>query len=331
MLRRLAFALLLLPSALRAADCAGADLIASLPEERRAAIAAATETAPYPRGNFWRATRNGQIVTLLGTYHLDDPRHEPIVAAVVPTLDDAKTLLVEAGPEEEKALLAAMAKDPSLMLVPQGEPTLVQLLPAEEWDLLAQAMRDRGMPPFMAARFRYWYISMLLAMPPCAMNPALAAGGLDKRLIARAEAQGIAVRALEPWDTALGIFDAMPADAQISMIRSTLALEGTAEDYMETLSAAYFAEESRLIWEFMRDVSYRLPGETRDKVDREFAETEEALMSSRNRAWIPVIEAAAAEGPVVAAFGALHLSGQDGVLALLERDGWKLERLPFPG
>jgi len=34
-------------------------------------------------------------------------------------------------------------------------------------------------------------------------------------------------------------------------------------------------------------------------------------------------------GPVLAAFGALHLSGQDGVLDLLARDGWVLERLPL--
>jgi len=40
-----------------------------------------------------------------------------------------------------------------------------------------------------------------------------------------------------------------------------------------------------------------------------------------------VIEAALADGPVVAAFGALHLSGEDGVLALLQGAGFSLERL----
>ena len=50
-------------------------------------------------------------------------------------------------------------------------------------------------------------------------------------------------------------------------------------------------------------------------------------MTERNRAWIPVIEAAAPKGPVVAAFGALHLSGTDGVLALARARGFTLERL----
>jgi uncharacterized protein YbaP (TraB family) len=40
-----------------------------------------------------------------------------------------------------------------------------------------------------------------------------------------------------------------------------------------------------------------------------------------------VLEAALADGPALAAFGALHLSGPDGVLALLERAGFTVERL----
>ncbi len=325
-----ALALLITGSPALAQTCAGEDLIAALPEAKRAAITAAAEAAPYPRGNLWRATKDGRTATLLGTYHLDDPRHDAILGAVAPMLDSAAVLLVEAGPAEEKELLSHMAKDPSLILAPADAPTLVQVLPPAEWQALAQAMRDRGVPPFMATRFRHWYISMLLAVPPCALSPKMAEGGLDRRLMDRAEAAGIPVRALEPWDTALRIFDEMPAEAQVSMIRSTLALEDRAEDHMATLTAAYFTEDSRLIWEFLRDVSYGLPGMTPETVDREFAEMEVALMSGRNRNWIPVIEAAAADGPVFAAFGSLHLSGQDGVLALLERGGWALERLPFP-
>jgi uncharacterized protein len=83
------------------------------------------------------------------------------------------------------------------------------------------------------------------------------------------------------------------------------------------------------VWEFLRDESYALPGYTRDQIDAEFAAMEEVLMSARNRAWIPVLTDAAAEGPVFAAFGALHLAGQDGVLNLLQREGFTLEELPL--
>jgi len=50
-------------------------------------------------------------------------------------------------------------------------------------------------------------------------------------------------------------------------------------------------------------------------------------MKSRNRAWIPVLTQAASEGPAFAAFGALHLSGAEGVLNLLKAEGFTLEEL----
>ncbi len=40
-----------------------------------------------------------------------------------------------------------------------------------------------------------------------------------------------------------------------------------------------------------------------------------------------MIETALAHGPAVVAVGALHLPGQDGVLALLERRGFRVEPL----
>jgi len=79
----------------------------------------------------------------------------------------------------------------------------------------------------------------------------------------------------------------------------------------------------------MRDVSYGLPGYGPEQVDAEFARLEELLMNRRNQSWTPVLTAAAADGPVFTAFGALHLSGEKGVLNLLQGEGFTLENLPL--
>ncbi|QYK40780.1 MAG: TraB/GumN family protein [Paracoccaceae bacterium] len=330
--RRLAATALLalaLPAVAIGAECAGQDMIAALPADERAALERVAQAVPYPQGNLWRATRDGQTVTILGTYHLDDPRHAATVETVTPDLAAATRLLVEAGPDQEAELMEYVGRNTSLILLPDGQ-SLPDLLPPDDWETLSQAMRARGLPGFMAARFRPWYISVLLAVPPCAMPAATLGDGLDKRLIDIATARGLPVEALEPFDTAFRIFETMPMEAQIGMIRSSLALEPRAEDQMATLAAAYFRQDSRVIWEFLRRVTLDLPGQTPEAVEADFAAMEEALMNGRNRAWIPVIEAAAADGPVFVAFGALHLSGHEGVLALLDRGGWRLERLPLP-
>ncbi len=82
-----------------------------------------------------------------------------------------------------------------------------------------------------------------------------------------------------------------------------------------------------MIWEYSRWLTLQAPGMDPARVETDFALMETLLMTERNRAWIPVIEAAAEDGPVLAAFGALHLSGETGVLALLEREGFTLQRL----
>ncbi len=320
-------ALLLLAQPL-AAQCVGENLIAALPAAEQDALRAAAESVPHANGNFWRAKRGDEVITLIGTYHFDDPRHAASLAALQPVLKSAKTLLVEAGPAEEAAIKARLAAEPTLMIDSSG-PTLPELLGPQDWALLSEALRARGIPPFMAAKFRPWYISVVLAVPPCDMARAENAKGLDKLLIEDATRDAVPIQALEPYDTVFQIFDQMSKADQMSMVTSALATESRSADFAITLADSYFAEEGRLIWEFMRYETLQLPGYTVERTNAELATMEQAMMINRNRKWIPVIEAAAMRGPVLVAFGALHLSGDAGVLSLLEREGFTVERMPL--
>ena len=309
------------------AACAGQNLFDVMEPARRAEIEAAAEAAPFAKGNFWRATRGQEVITLAGTYHFDDSRHAGNLAALTPAITGASTVLVEAGPDEQKALNALLARDPSKMVITEG-PTLNQSLPPEVWDELKTALANRGIPAFMAAKFRPWYAVTLLAIPPCALaGMTEKPKGLDGMVIDTAQEAGVPVRGLEPFDTVFTIFESLTEAEMTEMLVSTLVIEDYSEDYFTTLVDGYFAGESRQAWELMRFMSYDMPGYTQAQVDTEFARMEELVSSSRNRAWIPVLTAAAAEGPVFAAFGALHLSGQDGVLNLLRKEGFTIEEL----
>ena len=311
------------------ADCQGRNLFTAMAPDRLAGLTAAADAVPFPRGNLWQATRGDEVITLVGTYHFDDPRHATTLAAITPAITAATTVLVEAGPDEERALMDLVAKDPGKMMIMDG-PSLMERLPPDVWSQLADALAARGVPGFMAAKLQPWYVAVMLSIPPCAMAKMKDPKGLDGAVIDTALAAGVPVLGLEPFDTIFGIFDAMSESQMIAMIKSNLAVEGQAEDYAATLADSYFAGESRLVWEYMRDESYLLPGYTRDQIDAEFATMEELLMNARNRSWIPVLTDAAAKGPVFAAFGALHLSGQEGVLNLLQTEGFDIKPLMLP-
>ena len=320
-------AALLLPLA-AGAQCAGTNLIDALPAAEQATLRDAARAVPFPEGNLWRATRDLQTVHIIGTYHFDDPRHDAMLAAVAPLIASATTLLVEAGPVEEAALAERIAREPGVMTITTG-PTLPELLPAADWQALSAAMKARGMPGFIAAKLQPWFLSMMLGIPPCDMARAAAGRGLDQRLIENATARDVPIKALEPYDTLFTLFDGMTQAVQLTMIRSALAMEPRAADLSVTLADAYFDQETRLIWEFMRKLTLEAPDADPAQAARDIALLETAMMNDRNGAWIGVISAAAAKGPVIAAFGALHLSGDLGVLNLLAQAGFTIERLPL--
>ena len=315
-----------------AAECQGENLLRQLPVADLADLRARAAEVPYPTGNFWHLTRQeaagSQDIYLIGTYHLNDPRHDATLAAIAPVLERVKTVLVEAGPKEQAAIRAMLGDDPARMLDLTG-PTLPEALAPEDWQHLAAALRARGIPPFMAAKFRPWYLTLLLSVPACEMERVAAGGGLDDQVIDMALDLDLPVLGLEPFDSVFKAFERLPREDQLSMITTALATEAQGEDLAVTLADAYFAGESRLIWEFLRHESLELPGATPDRVNREFARMEAALMTGRNRDWIGVMLEAAMRGPVLVAFGALHLSGDQGVLALLQAEGFVVEALPL--
>ena len=320
--------LLAIPPALARAECAGQNLLETMPAEQRAALDARVEQVPFARGNLWQATKDGRVINLLGTYHLDDPRHQATLDQITPLIETAAVVLVEAGPDEERALMERLSREPQVMLLPDS--SLPGLMNAQDWKALSQALNARGIPPFMAARFQPWYVSLLLSVPVCEVTTLQSTPekGIDGMIVDRALELGKPVRALEPYDTMFTIFDTMTIDQQLSMIRGALATEDRADDYAHTLAESYFSGDSWMVWELMRDEVKADGPRTREEMLAEVNMLEQVMMTGRNRGWLPKIIAAAEEGPVLAAFGALHLPGENGVAALLQAEGWELT--PFP-
>lgn len=321
-----------------AAECVGRNLFDDLPSATLGRMHAATAAVPFHRGLFWQASKGDQRITLIGTYHFDDPRHAATLARFGPVIDAAAALMVEAGPDEEARLAAAMGQDPTLLFDPVG-PTLPERLDAQEWDLLSQALAARGMPAVVSSRMRPWYVSMMLGISPCMINAMREngdTGGLDHQLIVRAQAGGVPVAALEPWDTLFSLFRDMPAQDEIDMIRAAMPAAAYADDYTVTLTDAYFSGDSWLLWEFGREDAYARSGLSKAKVDTQFQMAQTRLMDQRNAQWIAPLEAAAAKAAtqgkgIVAGFGALHLPGRRGVLSLLQNAGWTITPLTLEG
>lgn len=321
-------ALSLTPAAAHAA-CQGTDLRQTLSAGERAELDALISDMPFATGNHWRAEKDGEVIHLIGTMHLSDPRLDGPVDRLRPVIAEAGALLLEMPQAEQARLMQAMSERPELLLL--TETTLPELMPEDDWQALAEAAKARGIPGVMAAKFRPWYLSMMLALPACAQAAMQEQNGLDVRLEALADEAGVPTLPLEPFDTAFGIFNEAPLEEQIEMMSMALATEDQGEDGMATTVAAYFDERPGEMWALSGILMARSGAFAPGEADALLEETNEALLARRNRAWLPVILEAAAttEGPVIAAFGAAHLPGAEGVARLLEEDGFTLTREPF--
>ncbi len=311
------------------AACSGQSLRDALTESEAETLLRRLDATPYAEGNHWRATKGDEVLHLIGTMHLSDDRLTAPAARLEPLVRSAGLLLLEMTAVEEAELQASLQSDMDMLLLPDR--TLPDLMPEEDWQQLAAAMRQRGMPPFMGARMRPWYVSMLLAIPPCMADRLEDANGLDARLEAVATKAGVPTQALEPYDTGFAAFADLPMDTQLLMIRSALSSPEDAEDLFETVLASYFDETHGAGQIVLEVLSPRLTPMTEAETAEVFAVLDEALIAGRNRAWIPVILKALeqSEGTVVAGFGAAHLAGDQGVLKLLEAEGFTLERQVF--
>jgi uncharacterized protein len=313
----------------RAATCAGSDLLAAMPAADRAALDATVAAAPYPSGNHWRATKGASVIDLVGTFHIHDDRLNSVAARLTPVIAAADALYVEATTEDIARLQSDITRNPALMFITTG-PTLPELLAEPDWQALVLQMNARGIPGFMASKFQPWYLMILLSLPVCAMDSMAAKDqGLDFMVMQTAAAQGVPVKALEPYDTVFRIFAVMDQTSQLDLIRSALPMADQAEDMFATMVNTYFSQNHRLLWEFSRRTALSAPGMDPAKAAADFGLMEKVLLTDRNRAWMDVILPAAEGRHIVVAAGAAHLSGPDGILNLISAAGYTLERQPF--
>lgn len=324
MLRLIALVMLTLTPAAALALCEADDLIDAMPEAERAALLERAEAMPYPEGLLWRATRGDSEITLFGTYHFPHAQTQAHLERLKPLVARAEAVYLEMSNAEQRDFQKTVAEEPSLMFITEG-PTLPDLLGEDDWQQFREEMQKRQIPGIMAAKFKPLWAAMMLGIGPCeARNGAMSGKGIDALLGEHAEAQGIPTVSLEDFTEVLGMLDNDPLEKQLEMIRLTLAWPGDPDDMSYTIRERYLAEEVALTWEFSRAVSLEHGG---PRAAEDFARLEDVLLTERNKAWVEKLMAEARGKRVLVAAGAGHWPGENGVLHLLEQEGFALERL----
>ena len=243
---------------------------------------------------------------LYGTFHLLCPTDLSVTDAMKKAVTDTKQLYLEID-MDDPALQSTMMKS---MMFTDGK-TVKDYMSAEESTLLdtyLQKTPGMSLAALSAVKPLGLYSFMLIGALGC--QPA----SYDLTLMQLAAKDKKEVLGLERVEDQVAIFDKIPIDKQVKMLVDMARKPDEAKLDLAKLLAAYKAQDLTAMMKQMKESKY-------DGLE----DFEADLLDKRNQNWIPVIEKAAATTPTFFAFGAGHLAGDKGVVALLRKQGYTVK------
>ena len=270
----------------------------------------------YVRGVLFRINSCGNPPSyLFGTVHSDDPALVPIAAGVLSKIKQADG----AGFEFVEGAEDAVVSQKMMFLDMGGNPGgLPELLGTERFEKLAGLVQQMaGLPGSVTARLKPWAAAILLQYPQNVGDGVI----LDKRLQNLAVQTKTPIYGLESLEEQLALFDNLPQDKQLTMLVSTIDDYAAIEVMNRRLLNAYKKEDLHEVEQLGNDSIESIE----DPALRNFMTVN--LLTDRNHRMFTRLLPKLQKSSQVIAIGALHLVGEEGLLALLEQEGYFVEAI----
>lgn len=273
------------------------------------------------RGLFYEVRKGSQTAYLFGTIHLGRPDFYPLDLATTRALAQSSELVVELDATQADRVQAALLQH---ALLPPGQ-TLDVVLPPELSKRLQAQLDAQDLPKASFQPTKPWMAALALTIgliQKTGYNPELAT---DFYFIQLAKQFGKPVTELESASEQFGLFDRLSQPDQLAFLDESLTLfeNHQAQSDLEALIAAWLDSDAQALNRLWLKSLHDSP--------RSAAWMESTLYRERNSRMASKIDQMVANGhtPFVAV-GAVHLTGEMGLPALLEAKGYRVTNL-YPG
>ena len=290
-----------------------------------ARITAEAATVPNAEGRYWEAQiGDAPPSTLYGTFHATELL-DSIDTSVWRRLEWARVAYFEVDLDQRNKMDERVATDPEFLFDTTLKPLSSRLSPADR-RRIGEALAERGLDFGAVEYMRPWLLASILAFPACRIRDmATGAKNMDAAMAERAALLGVPVVGLESYQQAIAGFDRIDDDLLLQAIISAPLAKGLDEDVFRTNADLYLEGKIALIARLgVYLMEKTMPGINADAVN-------DAVMSeivdARNFAWLDRIDDAIRKGGAFVAVGALHLPGDEGLIAMLRRRGVRVTRL----
>lgn len=281
-------------------------LLASVPLQAKA-----VETA-HPA--LWEVSDPDTTIYLFGTIHLLPDNMQWRSAKFDKAVENSQQLVVETivddkDPTKLMSVLASMG-------FAKGLPPLVDRVPPEKRAALETAMAKSKVPTPVYNQMKTWTAAFLLLGDQFKGMGLKGGEGVEAVLRNTFTTEGKPIGELETNAQQLGFFDALPEQAQVQLLLGALDDSHNADqEFAGMLKSWVNGDVDGIARTFDRDLGAS-------------PVLQQALIRQRNANWSKWIEQRMAKpGSIMIAVGAGHLAGNDSVIAMLQKDGYRVRRV----
>jgi uncharacterized protein YbaP (TraB family) len=277
-----------------------------------------SQIVPTEKSVFWKISGNGlkKPSYLYGTIHIIPKSVYEMPNAVREALDNAKRVTFEIDMKELTNIgtqLGLMTK----AFMP-GNKTIKDLLSAEDYKFVKGKMAEKGLPGGMMERMKPLFLSTLFSGDEGdGATDKGAMTSVEMELYKSARHRKLESAGLETTSYQMSIFDSIPLQAQAKMLvdglRNSQVDSTGVGDELDQLLKLYKDQDINAMQSMIADEGEGM------------AAYEEILLKKRNRNWIAPMGKMMREKPTIFAVGAGHLGGPGGVIALLRKEGYRVE------
>ena len=282
--------------------------------------------AAVPHPFFWDIKgSHGEIGHLMGTVHVPDERWAKLPKGLLADLDRADIVYGELDLTEKKAMTQEVMK---IALLKNGD-TLHKIIGDRLYGKLDRYLQSRGQSAAFLNGFHPKMVEMTLGLLD--VMPLLMSGKpvLDEWLLKRAKTKGIKVEGVETLEEQTNaLFYGTLAEAKISLeFTIDLLVKKKAQGIkpFDILFKAYFSGDEKQILKTIKGDLKNAPKEQLEAMNQ--------LLNVRNHRMVNRIIKKLKQAPKkrqVFAFGVAHFVGPEGVVELLRKQGFKVQRRYAP-
>lgn len=273
------------------------------------------QAAP-PKPLLWQVSDDDNSVYLLGSFHFLTPDDYPLAASVGEAFDDAETVYFEVSSQEMNNPEQAQ-KMISMGLLEKGN-TLQQSVSDNVWVQLEKYCSANGIPVETFNPYKPWLTGLMISIAEMQKYGLKGEYGLDRYFMGQAEKMHKQTEGLETPEEQFALFDGLTAEEQEQFLSETLKEAGN-PDYINELHSYWRNGDE----EGLRRVAIK-------KMVKEASGFYRSFVTDRNNAWLVKISEflkGNSRDDALVVVGSLHLIGSDGLVYLLKKQGYRVQRL----